>query len=72
MKENELPVQGTQHWVLQDEVRFFLWEKYQAGPQGKPVLVLAHGSATAGRETFDLKVPGHPEYSLMDFLARQG
>ena len=72
MKENELPVQGTQHWVLQDEVRLFLWEKYQGSPQGKPVLVLAHGSATAGRETFDLKVPGHPEYSLMDFLARQG
>ena len=72
MKDNELPVQGTQHWVLQDEVRLFLWEKYQGSPQGKPVLVLAHGSATAGRETFDLKVPGRPEYSLMDFLARQG
>lgn len=72
MKENELPVQGTQHWVLQDEVRLFLWEKYQGSPQGKPVLVLAHGSATAGRETFDLRVPGRPEYSLMDFLAKQG
>lgn len=72
MKKDDLPVQGTQHWVLQDEVRLFLWEKYQGSPQGKPVLVLAHGSATAGRETFDLKVPGRPEYSLMDFLARQG
>ena len=72
MKDNELPVQGTQHWVLQDEVRLFLWEKYQGSPQGKPVLVLAHGSATAGRETFDLKVPGRSEYSLMDFLVRQG
>lgn len=72
MKDNEWPVQGTQHWVLQDEVRLFLWEKYQGSPQGKPVLVLAHGSATAGRESFDLKVPGRPEYSLMDFLARQG
>lgn len=72
MKENEWPVQGTQHWVLQEEARLFLWEKYQGSPQGKPVLVLAHGSATAGRESFDLKVPGRPEYSLMDFLARQG
>lgn len=34
--------------------------------------MLAHGSATAGRESFDLKVPGRPEYSLMDFLAKQG
>lgn len=72
MQDKDLPVQGTQHWVLQDELRLFLWEKYQGSPQGKPVLVLAHGSATAGRESFDLKVPGRPEYSLMDFLAKQG
>lgn len=72
MQDKELPVQGTQHWVLQDEVRLFVWEKYQGSPQGKPVLVLAHGSATAGRESFDLKVPGRSGYSLMDFLARQG
>lgn len=72
MKDNELPVQGTQHWVLQDALRLFVWEKCQGSPQGKPVLVLAHGSATAGRESFDLKVPGRPEYSLMDFLAKQG
>lgn len=72
MQDKDLPVQGTQHWVLQDALRLFLWEKYQGSPQGKPVLVLAHGSATAGRESFDLKVPGRPEYSLMDFLARQG
>ncbi|MFN4350670.1 MAG: alpha/beta hydrolase [Hylemonella sp.] len=72
MKENELPVQGTQHWVVQEGLRLFIWEKYQGSPQDKPVLVLAHGSATAGRESFDLKVPGHPEYSLMDFLAKQG
>lgn len=72
MKTEELPVQGAQHWVVQEGLRLFIWEKYQGGPQGKPVLVLAHGSATAGRESFDLKVPGHPEYSLMDFLARRG
>lgn len=72
MKDDDLPVQGTQHWVLHDGLRLFVWEKYQGSPQGKPVLVLAHGSATAGRESFDLRVPGHPEYSLMDFLARQG
>lgn len=72
MKDDELPLQGTQHWVVQDDLRLFVWEKYQGSPQGKKVVVLAHGSATAGRESFDLKVPGHPGYSLMDFLARQG
>jgi len=72
MKTEELPVQGAQHWVPHEELRLFVWEKYQGSPQGKPVAVLAHGSATAGRESFDLQVPGHPGYSLMDFLARQG
>lgn len=72
MKDDDLPVQGTQHWVVQEGLRLFIWEKYQGSPQGKPVLVLAHGSATAGRESFDLKVPGRPEVSLMDFLARRG
>lgn len=34
--------------------------------------VQAHGSATAGRESFDLQVAAHPSVSLMDFLAQQG
>lgn len=72
MKKDDLPVQGTQHWVLHEGLRLFVWEKFAGSPQGKPVLLLAHGSATAGRESFDLRVPGHSEYSLMDFLARQG
>lgn len=65
-------VHGESHWVTQGDIRLFVWEKYQGVPGGKPVVMLAHGSATAGRESFDLKVPGHPSYSLMDFLARQG
>lgn len=72
MKADGPPVQGTQHWVVRDEIRLFVWEKCQGDRKGRKVVVLAHGSATAGRESFDLKVPGHPEYSLMDFLARQG
>lgn len=65
-------VHGESHWVAQGGIRLFVWEKYQGVPGGKPVVMLAHGSATAGRESFDLKVPGHPSYSLMDFLAQQG
>ncbi len=68
----EQPPQGTQHRVARDDLRLFVWEKCQGDPQGRPVVVLAHGSATAGRESFDLQVPGHPGYSLMDFLARRG
>jgi len=65
-------VVGVEHWVEHDKIRLYVWEKYAGTPSGKPIVVLAHGSATAGRESFDLRVPGKPSYSLMDFLAGEG
>jgi pimeloyl-ACP methyl ester carboxylesterase len=65
-------VSGTEHWVENSGLKIYVWEKYTGTASGKPVVVLAHGSATAGRESFDLQVPGKPSYSLMDFLAREG
>jgi pimeloyl-ACP methyl ester carboxylesterase len=62
----------TKYWIEHNGIKLYLWEKHQGEPTGKPVVVLAHGSATAGRESFDLQVPGKPSYSLMDFLAREG
>ena len=63
---------GTEHWVDNNGINIYVWEKYQGSCEGKPIIVLAHGSATAGKESFDLQVPGKPSYSLMDFLAGQG
>jgi pimeloyl-ACP methyl ester carboxylesterase len=63
---------GKTHWVENGEVRLHVWEKYQESSAGKPVVVLAHGSTTAGLESFDLQVPGKPSYSLMDTLAKEG
>lgn len=65
-------VTGVEHWVEHDEIEIYVWEKYVDDPNDKPVVVLAHGSATAGRESFDLQVPGKPSYSLMDRLAQEG
>jgi alpha-beta hydrolase superfamily lysophospholipase len=65
-------VSGVEHWVEHAGLKLYVWEKYVGSPAGKPVVVLAHGSGTAGRESFDLQVPGKPSYSLMDFLAREG
>jgi pimeloyl-ACP methyl ester carboxylesterase len=72
MKKDEQPIQSAEHWVTQGEVRLFLWEKYQGNAEGKPVVVVAHGSATGGRESFDLQVPDVPGTSFMDCLARAG
>ena len=37
-----------------------------------PAVVLVHGSSLAALPSFDLEVPGHPDYSMMDWLARRG
>ncbi|WP_165493124.1 alpha/beta hydrolase [Hylemonella gracilis] len=65
-------IHGVAHEVRHEGLHLHVWEKFTGRPQGKPVLVLAHGSATGGRESFDLQVPGQSSYSAMDFLARQG
>lgn len=62
---------GQTHWVTRGPYRLFLWEKSAGEPAGKPVVVLAHGSGTSSRESFDLQVP-EGDYSLMDQLARAG
>ncbi len=65
-------VSGVEHWVERKGIKLYVWEKYVGSPAGKGLIVLAHGSATAGKESFDLQVPGKPSYDLMDFLAREG
>jgi pimeloyl-ACP methyl ester carboxylesterase len=65
-------VVGVEHWVDNAGIRLYVWEEYVGSPTGKTVVVLAHGSATAGKESFDLQVPGKPSYSLMNVLAQQG
>jgi len=65
-------VSGVEHWGEHAGLKLYIWEKYLGSPAGKPVVVLAHGSTSAGRESFDLQVPGKPSYSLMDILAREG
>jgi len=63
---------GVEHWVDNGPIKLYVWEKYVESPKDKPIVVLAHGSATAGKESFDLQVPGKPTYSLMDVLAENG
>ena len=65
-------VKGVEHWVDHGNIQLYLWEKCIGSPAGKPIIVLCHGSATAGKESFDLQVPGKASYSLMDVLAQRG
>jgi len=66
-------IAGKEHWTDKKGVKLFLWEKPQtsAGPKRGTVLFV-HGSSMASQPTFDLKVPGRPDSSVMDWFAARG
>lgn len=65
-----------EYWAQKGNVRLYLFRKRAGAPvPGKPalpVLFLVHGSSNSSRSTFDLSVPGHGEYSMMDQFAGYG
>lgn len=70
-------MQSFEHFVANDGMRLRVWEKLVGLERGKDIIILAHGSGTAGQESFDLQVPGRPSggeapFSLMDALAQAG
>jgi pimeloyl-ACP methyl ester carboxylesterase len=69
----EAPVAGIEHWTRKGEIRLFLWQKPPVGAGASRGSVLfVHGSSMASQPTFDLKVPGRDDASVMDWLARRG
>ena len=71
-------VSGREHWTYKggqanEKVRLFLWEKPQAsGEPRRGTVLFVHGSSMASQPTFDLKVPGRPDSSVMDWFAARG
>jgi pimeloyl-ACP methyl ester carboxylesterase len=65
---------AEEHWVRKDDVDLFVFRKHLAkSPDAaRPVLFLVHGSSLCARTGFDLKVPGKPGYSMMDWFAGRG
>lgn len=67
------PIVGQEHWASKGDVRLFLWRKRIAEPKPEQGTVLfVHGSSMASQPTFDLKVPGRPDSSVMDWFAARG
>jgi alpha-beta hydrolase superfamily lysophospholipase len=58
------------------EIRLAMYRKRAGAPAPgeapRPVLVLVHGSSPAALASFDLTVPGHDDYSMMNVFARAG
>jgi len=60
------------HWTKKGDVNLFLFEKCAAAPGNRPAVLFVHGSSMASQPTFDLKLPGRPYSSAMDYFIEKG
>jgi alpha-beta hydrolase superfamily lysophospholipase len=67
-------VVAEEHWAKKGAVDLYIYRKRRQGDGGapRPVLFLVHGSSFSSRGTYDLTVPGHPDYSMMEHFAGLG
>jgi alpha-beta hydrolase superfamily lysophospholipase len=69
-------VLSSEYRAKRGDVSLYLFRKRIGAPHGGeaklPILFLAHGSSVSSRPSFDLSVPGHGEYSLMNVFAEYG
>jgi non-heme chloroperoxidase len=65
-----------EHWAKKGDVSLFVARKRlrvrSADQEKRLPVILVHGSSNSALPTFDLTVPGHPDYSFMDWLALRG
>jgi alpha-beta hydrolase superfamily lysophospholipase len=65
-----------EYQAARGDIKLYMFRKRVGAPhQGQkslPVLFLVHGSSVSSRSSFDLTVPGHSEYSMMDKFAGYG
>lgn len=66
------PVRGEEHFLEVEGKRVFLWEKRAPEGPANGTILFVHGSSIASLATFDLRVPGRPEASMMDWFASRG
>jgi pimeloyl-ACP methyl ester carboxylesterase len=66
---------SSEYWAKKGDIPLWMYRKRvgapKAGEPARPVLFFVHGSSVTSR-SFDLNVPGHGEYSVMNEFARYG
>jgi alpha-beta hydrolase superfamily lysophospholipase len=74
--ESSATVWSGEYWAKKGDVSLYMFRKRvgapKAGQAALPVLFLVHGSSVSSRPSFDLTVPGHGEYSVMNTFAQFG
>jgi len=67
---------SSEYWTKKGDISLYIYRKKleppKPGERASPILFLAHGSSVSSRPSFDLTVPGHSDYSLMDKFAEYG
>lgn len=65
-----------EYWAHKGDVKLYLFRKRigapAAGEPPRPVLFLVHGSSNSARSSYDVTLPGKPDYSLMNVFAGYG
>jgi pimeloyl-ACP methyl ester carboxylesterase len=62
---------SSEYWAHKGEARLYMFRKRLAQNTGR-VLFLVHGSSLSAVPSYDLHIPGHDDYSVMDHFARLG
>ncbi len=66
---------SQEYWAKKGDIPLWMYRKRVGAPKpgepARPVLFFVHGSSVTSR-AFDLNVPGHGEYSVMNEFARYG
>jgi alpha-beta hydrolase superfamily lysophospholipase len=67
---------SSEYWAKKKDISLYIFRKRRGAPKPgetpRPVLFLAHGSSVSSVPSFDLVVPGHGNYSMMDTFAECG
>jgi len=67
---------SAEYWAEKGAVKLAMYRKRLGAPKDgerpRPVLFMVHGSSISARPSFDLSVPGHGEYSMMNVFAGYG
>jgi alpha-beta hydrolase superfamily lysophospholipase len=74
--ESSSKVWSGEYMAKKGDVSLYMFRKRMGAPKDGqpplPVLFLVHGSSLSSRSSFDLTVPGHGEYSVMNTFAQYG
>src|SRR5579862_1817299 len=66
---------SSEYWAKKGDIPLWMFRKRVGAPRAsepsRPVLFFVHGSSVSSR-VFDLHVPGHGDYSVMDAFAKFG